>query len=148
MKVSVPQILKLLPITIAFIIAVILTPLNDALFSSVNNNTQGNSFRILAYLLSCGTSVSNLGKSQNLQKLSIKNCEDERIGSNNNGKFPNFGDQIEALSSEILVSRDGKKFVVNVSWHMKMRYLLSVWGEPKWMSFDGEKIIEGKSVAP
>jgi hypothetical protein len=75
-------------------------------------------------------------------------CEDKRLNTARNSRSYFFNSEFEILSSEILWSKDGQKFVVNVSGHVKRDFFFFLWDKPIWKSFDGESVVKGKSIQP
>jgi hypothetical protein len=103
--------------------------------------------RIDFYLRNCLTEVSaKIYDSKPVKDFYT--CEDKRLNTARNSRSYFFNSEFEILSSEILWSKDGQKFVVNVSGHVKQNFFFFLWDKPIWKSFDGESIVKGKSIQP
>ena len=105
--------------------------------------------RIDIYLRNCLTEVAaKIYDPKPVKDFST--CEDERLNTirNSDSRSYYYNSGFEILSSEILWSKDGQKFVVNVSGHVKQDFFFFLWDKPIWKSFDGESIVKGKSVQP
>jgi hypothetical protein len=141
-----------------FVVWLILFPLNDLLFSSMNPQSRAYdpASIVATYLSKCVTGVYLLATEEvgtklilgDFSGLNLSDCKDKRIGLRNNGELDPVFSRVEIVSSEITTTRDSKEVIVNIGWHVKKRFLFSVWGETKWTSFNGEKFVQGKSVLP
>jgi hypothetical protein len=103
---------------------------------------------VRTYLNHCASRVYALNQKSDFQKLGIKNCEDNRLYLESSGKVmvPNI--QLEILSSGILLSKDKKRFAVNVHWHERNFLFPFLWYEAKWYSYKNWSFSQGKPVQP
>ena len=103
--------------------------------------------RIYSYLRKCTTEVSVRFYASEPEK-DIYTCDDRRVDTTRTDRNYYFNSGFEISSSEILWSKDGQKFVVNVSSRVKQDFFWFLWDKPIWTSFNGEKIVNGKSALP
>ncbi len=139
-------VLSFTPILIFFLI---LSPLNDGLYSLMNKNNKENSFRVIPYLKSCALSIMDLRNTQGLQKLNIESCEDWRVGLDFQAMSPEVSDAVEVVSSDVWLSPDSMEIIVSVGWHEKKRFLFTPWGETQWFSISSENfsVVEGRNIS-